>query len=119
MPNVRYDRMAEEIKKVMSEIVREMKDPRITIMTTIMNVDVTNDLKWAKVRVSVYDKSDKVREEAVVALNNASGFIAREIGRRMDIRSLPKFKFELDNSIEYSVHISKLIDELNKPRKQD
>lgn len=119
MANVRYDRMAEEIKKVVSEIVREMKDPRITDMTTIMNVDVTNDLKWAKVRVSVYDKDDSVRTAAVAALNSASGFIAREVGRRMDIRALPRFSFELDNSIEYSVHISKILDELHEGKKPE
>lgn len=119
MAKIRYDRIAEEIKKTVSEIVREMKDPRVTDMTTIMDVSVTNDLKYAKVRVSVYDKDDNVRREAVAALNGASGFIAREVGRRMDIRSLPKFTFELDNSIEYSVHIAKLIDEINGGKKTE
>ena len=56
MASVRYDRINEEIKKALSEIVREMKDPRISPMTTIMLVEATNDLKLAKVRVSVYDK---------------------------------------------------------------
>ncbi len=119
MANIRYDRMAEEIKKTVSEIVRDMKDPRITDMTTIMDVSVTNDLKWAKVKVSVYDKDDAVRKDAVAALNAASGFIAREVGRRMDIRALPRFSFELDNSIEYSVHISEIINRLNTAKRPE
>lgn len=119
MSAIRYDRMNEEIKKVISEIIRELKDPRISPMTTIMSVDVTNDLKWAKVRVSVYDKEQQVREDSVDALNHANGFIARELGRRMEIRRLPQLKFILDSSIEYSVHISKIIDSINNPEKKD
>ncbi|MFR7610785.1 MAG: 30S ribosome-binding factor RbfA [Christensenellaceae bacterium] len=80
MASVRYDRINEEIKKALSEIVREMKDPRISPMTTIMLVEATNDLKLAKVRVSVYDKDDSVRKETVAQLNRAEGFIARGLG---------------------------------------
>ena len=93
MASVRYDRINEEIKKALSEIVREMKDPRISPMTTIMLVEATNDLKLAKVRVSVYDKDDSVRKETVAQLNRAEGFIARELGRRIDIRRIPTLKF--------------------------
>ena len=57
--SIRYERMNEEIKKTISEIIKDMKDPRVSDMTTIMSVDVTNDLKQAKVLVSVYDKDDE------------------------------------------------------------
>ncbi|MEA5059781.1 MAG: 30S ribosome-binding factor RbfA [Candidatus Pelethousia sp.] len=114
--SVRYQRMSEEIKKTLAEIIRDMKDPRISPMTTIMAVEVTNDLKQAKVRVSVYDQEQAPREESVVALNGAEGFIAREVGRRMQLRALPKFKFILDDSIAYSVHMSQLIDSLHVNR---
>ena len=110
--SIRYERMNEEIKKTISEIIKDMKDPRVSDMTTIMSVDVTNDLKQAKVKVSVYDKEQAPREESVNALNGAEGFIAREVGRRMQLRALPKFKFLLDDSIAYSVHISQVIDSL-------
>ncbi|MEL7607928.1 MAG: 30S ribosome-binding factor RbfA [Bacillota bacterium] len=119
MSSIRYDRMNEEIKKAISEVLREMKDPRIAAMTTILAVEVTNDLKWAKVRVSVYDQDQEAREETVAALNHASGFIARELGRRVQLRNIPRFKFLLDNSIEYSVHISKIIREINGPEKKE
>lgn len=119
MPNVRYDRINEEIKKALSEIVRDMKDPRISPMTTIMLVEATNDLKLAKVKVSVYDKDDAARRETVASLNRAEGFIARELGRRIDIRRIPTLKFTLDDSIEYSVHIAEIIDRLQRERAKD
>ncbi|MCI6094644.1 MAG: 30S ribosome-binding factor RbfA [Eubacteriales bacterium] len=119
MPSVRYDRINEELKKALSEIVREMKDPRISPMTTILRVEATNDLKLAKVKVSVYDKSDDIRKETVAQLNRAEGFIARELGKRVDIRRIPTLKFTLDDSIEYAVHISEIINQLNSERKKD
>ena len=119
MPSVRYDRINEELKKALSEIVREMKDPRISPMTTILRVEATNDLKLAKFKVSVYDKSDDVRKETVAQLNRAEGFIARELGKRVDIRRIPTLKFTLDDSIEYAVHISEIINQLNSERKKD
>jgi len=113
--SVRYQRLGEELKKTISEIVRDLRDPRVTDMVTIMNVEVTSDLKWAKVKVSVYDNNEQARMDAVSALNSANGFITREIGRRMEIRRLPQLKFVLDNSIEYSVHISEIIAGLHIP----
>ena len=98
--SIRYERMNEEIKKTISEIIKDMKDPRVSDMTTIMSVDVTNDLKQAKVLVSVYDKDDEVRRGTVEALNHGSGFITRELGKRMQLRALPKLNFKLDNSID-------------------
>ena len=117
MANVRYDRINEEVKKAISEIVREMKDPRISPMTTIMSAEVTNDLKQAKVRVSVYDSDDAVREASVAALNRAAGFIQHELGTHIELRALPQLKFTLDNSIEYSVHIAQILNDLNKDKK--
>ena len=81
MGTFRSDRMNEEVKKTISEIIREMKDPRISPMTTLTDVDVTKDLKYAKIRVSVYDEDEKNRISSVDALNHAAGFIAHETGR--------------------------------------
>ncbi len=118
MSAIRQDRMNEEVKKTVSEVIREMKDPRISSMTTITQVEVTNDLKHAKLRVSVYESDEQVRKDAVEALNHAAGFIARELGHRMQIRRLPALKFVLDTSIEYSVHIAKILDTLHTPNKE-
>ena len=119
MSLIRRDRMNEEVKKTISEIVRDMKDPRISPMTTLTECEVTSDLKYAKVRVSVYDKDDAVRKGTVAALNHAAGFIAREIGNRMRIRCIPSLKFKLDDSIEYSVHISEVLNSLHAERTQE
>jgi ribosome-binding factor A len=113
MGTFRSDRMNEEVKKTISEIIREMKDPRISPMTTLTDVDVTKDLKYAKIKVSVYDEDEKQRVTSVEALNHAAGFIARELGARMRIRALPSMKFTLDNSIAYSVRISEILNGLH------
>ncbi len=114
----RYDRMNEEIKRVLCEIIRDMKDPRISNMATVTAVEVTNDLKWAKAKISVYDQDNAVREETVETLNKAAGHISHALGQRMEIRALPKFKFTLDNSIEYSVHIAQILDGLQKEKEK-
>lgn len=116
MSAIRSDRMNEELRKTISEIVRELKDPRLSDMATITGVEVTRDLKYAKVRVSVYDKEDRVRHDTVDALNHAAGFIGREVGQRMLIRRVPALKFMLDDSIAYSVHISEILNELQKEK---
>ena len=120
MASTRYDRISEEIKKGISEIIRELKDPRVSDMTTIMSAEATSDLTLCKVRVSVYSDDDSKREECVLALNHASGFIARELRRRIDIRRVPKLKFELDDTIEYSVHIAGILNTLDiKPETEE
>lgn len=107
--SIRRQRINEEIKKGISDIIREMKDPRVATLTSVLFVEVTSDLKWATVRVSVYDPDEKKRAGTVDALNGAGGFIARELGRRVDLRRMPQLKFVQDTSIEYSVHISDVI----------
>lgn len=115
----RFDRINEEIRKTLSEIIREMKDPRISPLTTVMRAEATNDLKQCKVMISVYDKDDEVRCETVAQLNRAEGFIAREVGRRIDIRHIPTFEFRLDDSVEYSVRISEILNKLEAERKEN
>ena len=109
MSAIRSDRINEEVKKTLSAIIREMKDPRISPMTTLTGAEVTKDLKYAKISVSVYDKDDAVRQGTVDALNHAAGFIAHELGQRMLIRRVPSLKFRLDDSIAYSIHISEIL----------
>lgn len=113
MSQVRTERVNEEMKKVVSSIIFEMKDPRISQMTSIVNMDVTPDLKYAKVHISVYDKDGASLKSTVDALNHAAGFIGREAGKRMQIRRIPSFKFVGDDSIAYSVHIADILNKLN------
>lgn len=109
----RLNRISVEFKKEISDIIRnEIKDPRIAELTSIMSVEITRDLKYAKVFVSVYG-DDKAREETIEGLRSAAGFIRKEMGKRVKIRYNPEIIFELDNSIEYGMHISKIIDDIN------
>ena len=107
----RTDRLAEEIKKEMSDLIRnQLKDPRLPDFVSVTAVRVTRDLRYAKVYVSVFGDNDK-KSSAIAALKSASGFIRHEIGQRLNIRYIPEFSFILDDSIEKGMYISKLIDE--------
>jgi len=107
----RTDRIAEEIKKELSHIIREnIKDPRLPDFASITAVKVTKDLRYAKVYVSIYGDETK-KKDAIAALTSAAGFIRREVGQRISLRYTPEIHFKLDESIEQGMHISKLIEE--------
>lgn len=116
MAKVRMERLAEELKKTVSAVIFDMKDPRIPTVTSITSMEVTQDLKYAKARVSVYGETEQATKEAVDALNHAAGFIAREVGARMTIRRVPQIKFVGDDSIAYSVHIAEVLRSLHKDK---
>lgn len=107
----RIDRISEEVKKELSTIIRELKDPRITTVISVVNVSVTKDLKLAKAYISVFGDA-KVQKGVLDALKSASGFIRREIGHRINLRATPEFTFILDNSIEYGAHINQVLKNL-------
>ena len=113
MSKIRTERINEEVKKTVSSIIREMKDPRISPMATVTLAEVTKDLKYAKLMISVYDESEEARKETIDALNHAAGFISHELGQRMLIRAVPQIKFKLDESIAYSIHINEVLKTLN------
>ena len=119
MSAIRGDRMNEELKKTISGVLRELKDPRLSDMTTLTGVEITRDLRYATVRVSVYDRRERARHDTVEALNDAGGFIAREVGQRMTIRRVPSLRFVLDDSIAYSVHISEILQQLHINKEPD
>lgn len=107
----RTDRISEEMKKEISRIIQsELKDPRLPQMTSVISADVTRDLRYAKVYVSVLG-SEQEEKDAIEGLKSASGFIRREIGRRLKLRYTPELLFELDHSIERGVYITKLIND--------
>ena len=83
-----------------------------------MKAEVTGDLRYAKIYVSVL-ADEKEKKSTLEGLKKASGFIRRELGKRLDIRHVPELQFILDNSIEYSVEISKKINELNRENHND
>lgn len=110
----RVNRISEEVRRVVSELIfNGLKDPRIGSMTTITRVDVTRDLRFAKIYVSVLGEED-VKLDTIKGLNSAKGFIRKEIGNRIELRYAPEPIFFLDESIENAIHMSKLIEEVNK-----
>ena len=112
--SVHTERLNAEFQRVLSETIRDcVKDPRMSGLCSVARVEITKDQKYAKVLMSVFDQDEEKRRATVEVLNSAAGFIAREMNRRIRMRRIPSLKFELDHSIEYSVHVSKVLRELN------
>lgn len=110
----RIYRISEEIKREISNIIQnDLKDPRLPEFVSVLSVDTTRDLRYAKIYVSVFG-NDEEKKKAMEGLKNAAGFIRREIGQRIKLRYTPELLFELDNSIEYGIYINKLINETIK-----
>lgn len=108
----RIDRISEEVKRELSEIIRELKDPRISSMTSVVAVNVTKDLRYAKAYISVLGNEEQ-QNNTIAALKNAAGFIRRELGKRAALRYTPEFSFILDDSIEHGVHISEILQHIS------
>lgn len=107
----RMDRISEEVKRELSAVLRDLKDPRLSAMVSVVAVEVTRDLKFAKAYISIMG-DEKTRKDGMDALKSAGGFIRREIGRRLNLRNTPEFTFALDHSIEYGAHINEILREL-------
>lgn len=115
----RVNRIAAEIKKVISELILDsLRDPRISDMTTISHVKVSNDLSYADVYVSVLGE-DKIKQDSIEGLENAKGFIKKELGQRLDLRHIPEVRFKIDDTVERGLHIEELISKLNNKSIQD
>ena len=113
MKKIRTERIVAEIQKELSKIIRDdLNDPRLsdTAAVSVIEVRVTNDLSFADCYISVLGDSAK-KEGVLEALNQAKGYIKILIGDRMRLRSMPEFRFKLDESIEYGAYMDKLIKE--------
>jgi ribosome-binding factor A len=107
MAKYRQGRINDEVQKEMAQIVREIKDPRVSgKMICITAAQVTPDLKFAKIYYSVLGGDKK---EVAAGLKAASGFIRRQIAQRLNLRITPEFTFLLDESIEYGAHIASIL----------
>ncbi|SCG83402.1 Ribosome-binding factor A [Proteiniborus sp. DW1] len=108
----RLGRISEEIKRIVSNaIMTELKDPRISPMTSVTEVEVTRDLRYAKIYISVLG-DESSREETLKGLESGKGFIRKEIGENLNLRYTPEPLFYLDKSIEHGFKISKLLNEV-------
>ena len=111
--SVKNVRINSEVQREMSQIIREeIKDPRVHPMTSVMAVEVTPDLKYAKIFISVFGTEEE-KEKTMEGLKKSASFARGQLARRMNLRNTPELTFILDNSIEYGVNMSKRIDEVN------
>ncbi len=119
MASHRMGRTTEDIKRELTAVLRELKDPRVAgSMISIVRVEVSNDLSYCKVYVSAMEGLDRAKE-AVKGLKSASGFIRHEIGSRLSLRHVPSMIFEATDSIEYSANISRILGELDIKEDED
>jgi ribosome-binding factor A len=111
MAGYRIDRLNEDVKRELSDIIRELKDPRLTGLVSVIRAEVSSDLSYAKVYVSVVgcDSGD-----AMKVIKNASGHIRHELASRLSIRKTPELKFILDDSIEHGARIATLLNKIEK-----
>ena len=104
----RIDRISEQVRHEVDRIIREeVSDPRVAGTFSITRAEVTRDLRYAKIYVSVLE--DEKRDDLMKALKSASGFIRRSLGKNMLIRYAPELQFISDQNIAYGVHIAKML----------
>ena len=94
-----------------------MNDPRISGTYAVTRADVTRDLRWAKVYVSVLE--DEKADDMIKALKKAAGFIRHELGARVDLRYTPELLFERDRNIAYGAHIAQVLKEVAPTREEE
>ena len=110
MASNRMGRINEEIQRELSSLIRTVKDPRVTGMISVTAVETTPDLKFAKIYISVLDKSDC--SQVLKGLKSAGGYLRRELGRSLNLRNTPELTFVRDDSIDKGAHI---LDMLRNP----
>jgi len=112
----RAERIGEAIKRLVSELVqRRLKDSRITGMVSVTGVEVSGDLRHAKIFVSVYG-DEEVREQTMEGLRSAKGLVRSEIAKSLDLRFAPDIQFRLDPSIERGAKIAELLQQINREK---
>jgi ribosome-binding factor A len=112
--SVKNTRINGEVLKELSNIIRsELKDPRVGMMTSVVSVEVAPDLKTCKAYISVLG-DEATAADTIKGLKSAEGFIRRQLAKNLNLRNTPEIKFILDQSIEYGVKMSYLIDEVTK-----
>ena len=117
--SIKNTRINSEVQRELSSIIsRELKDPRIHPMTTVVSVEVTPDLKYCKAYISVLG-DEASQQSTMKGLKSAEGYIRRQLAHELNLRNTPQITFILDQSIAYGVNMSKLIDEVTKDISDD
>lgn len=112
--SLKNTRINGEVQKVLADVIRgEIKDPRISSLTSVVAVEVSPDLKTCKAWISVLG-DEKAQEDTLAGLKSAEGFIKNRIAKTINLRNTPEITFIMDQSIAYGVSMSKKIDEVTK-----
>ena len=107
MASNRIGRINEEIQRELSSLIPTVKDPRVTGMISVTSVNTTPDLKFAKIYVSVLDKSQET--QVLKGLKSAGGYLRRELGRTLNLRNTPELSFVPDDSIDHGARILSML----------
>ena len=118
MSSHRIDRVAEDIKRALTSILRELKDPRISPMLSVVRVEVSGDMSYAKIYVSAFEGIEKSKE-SVKGLKSASGYIKRELSRAVKMRKMPELSFIADDSIAHGSEIARIIEDFTYTQQED
>ena len=117
--SIKNTRINGEVQKALSDIIRlELKDPRIHPMTSVVLAQVTPDLKYCKAYLSVLADEEHAKD-TIKGLKSAEGYIRTQLAKKVNLRNTPEISFILDQSIEYGVRMSKLIDDVTKELPED
>lgn len=112
--SIKNTRVNAEVQYELANLIREgIKDPRIHPMTSVTGVEVAPDLKTCRAYISVLG-DDEAKKNTIAGLKNAEGYIRRQLAKSINLRNTPEIRFILDESIEYGVTMSKLIDEVTR-----
>lgn len=111
--SIKNTRINGEVQKELSRIIRDIKDPRIHLMTSVTSVEVAPDLKTCNAYISVLGDEEALKN-TVAGLKHAEGYIRRELAHTVNLRNTPEIRFIADTSIEYGVRMTKIIEEVNK-----
>lgn len=116
MANSRVERLNSQILKVLSSAVLKLNDPQFNTLITFTKAQISPNVEFCKVYVSIMDTNDNNKEEMLTKLKKATGFFKKEIGSTLKLRVIPDIKFVLDDGLDYSKKIEDILKSLNIPK---
>jgi ribosome-binding factor A len=116
MKKQRIDRLNSLLKEVISEVIRrDVNNPNVSEFTTVTKVDITSDLHYAKVYISIIGSPEE-KQKTIYALQNSAGFIGKTSSKKIIIRYFPALTFKLDTYVEQQTHIKKILEEIKSKK---